>query len=101
MIVLQTTPAISGRDIGKEYFAIGNDTLRLIRLEDTKGQVTQNEYVVESREIGIIPDAKTVDQFVNLLESSDKADVLSALVFLVGGIWAARGAPDTRPGFRN
>ncbi len=84
LVVLRTERAINGRDIAKEYFAIGDDRLRLVRLENSKGEAVQNEYVFPNYELGIAPDAKSPDQFVALLESSDKADVLSALVFLGG-----------------
>lgn len=42
------------------------------------------EYVIPNAEIGFVPDAKTVEEWVGLLESSDKAEVLSALTFLGG-----------------
>jgi hypothetical protein len=84
LIVLEAAPAAVGFDIAKEYFAVGDDRLRLVRLENSKGEATQNQYPVPSWEIGVVPDAKNVDQFAELLESSDKADVLSALVFLGG-----------------
>jgi hypothetical protein len=84
LIVLSTARVINGRDIAKEYFAVDKDRLRLVRLENSKGEGVQNEYVLPNYEIGIVPDAKNVDQFAGLLESSDKADILSALVFLGG-----------------
>jgi hypothetical protein len=63
---------------------VGHDRLRLVRLEDSKGEGVQNEYVYPNYEIGLPPDAKNTNEFANLLESSDEADVLSALVFLGG-----------------
>lgn len=84
LIVLHTSPEINGRNIAKEYFALKNDRLRFIRLEDDKGAPIQNEYVFANSEIGVTPDAKTVEQLAMLLESEDKTQVLSALVFLGG-----------------
>jgi hypothetical protein len=84
LIVFHTAPVINGRNITKEYFALGNDRLRFIRLENDKGELARNEYVFPNYEIGIAPDAHTVEQWSALLESKDKADVLSALVFLGG-----------------
>jgi hypothetical protein len=55
-----------------------------VRLENSNGESTPNEYRNANLEIGIVPDAKNVNQFAGLLESIDKADVLSALVFLGG-----------------
>jgi hypothetical protein len=84
LIVLHTSPVINGRNIAKQYFAIGNDRLQFVRMENDKGELIQNEYVFPNYEIGVVPDAKTVDQWASLLESNDTADVLSALVFLGG-----------------
>jgi hypothetical protein len=84
LIVLRTNPVVNGRDIGKEYFAISNDRLRLVRLENGKREITQNEYIYTQGGVNLVPDATNVDQFADLLESKDKADVLSALVFLGG-----------------
>jgi hypothetical protein len=84
LIVLHMVRAINGRDIAKEYFAISNDRLRFVRMESRNGDIFQNEYVFPNFEIGIVPDATTGGQWVSLLESSDQADVLSALLFLGG-----------------
>jgi hypothetical protein len=84
LIILDTARAINGLNIAKEYFAISGDRLRLVRMENDKGALVQNEYVLPVYEVGLVPDAKTVDEWAGLLESKDKADVLSALVFLGG-----------------
>jgi hypothetical protein len=84
MLVIRTTPLINGRRIVAEYFAISQDNLRLVRLEDSKGAAVQNEYVFPNFEIGIVPLAQSVQDWIGLLQSSDKSDVLSALVFLGG-----------------
>lgn len=84
LLVLRTSPVINGRDIAKEYFALGNDRLRVIRLEDSKGAAVQNDYVFPNYEIGVIPSARSVEDWTRLLQSKDKSDVLSALVFLGG-----------------
>jgi hypothetical protein len=84
LLTIRTAPVINGRDIKEEYFAIGGSSLRLVRLEDSKGAAVQNEYVFPNYEIGIVPSAKSVQDWIGLLQSKDKADVLSALVFLGG-----------------
>jgi hypothetical protein len=84
LLTIRTAPVINGRDIAKEYFAFGGDSLRLVRLEDSKGAAVQNEYVFPNYEIGIVPSAKSVQDWIALLQSRDKSDVLSALVFLGG-----------------
>jgi len=84
LIVLHMVRFINGRNIAKEYFAIGNDGLRFVRMENDKGEAVQNEYVFPNYEIGVVPDASTVEQWASMLESKDKASVLSALMFLGG-----------------
>jgi hypothetical protein len=84
LLTLQTAPVINGRNITKEYFALNNDRLRFIRMENDKGDLVQNEYVFPNYEIGVVPDAHTIEQWSALLESKDKSDVLSALIFLGG-----------------
>jgi hypothetical protein len=82
--VVRTAPVINGRDVAKEYFSFGDDRLRVVRLEDSKGAAVQNDYIFQNSEIGIVPSAQTVQDWAGLLRSEDKADVLSALVFLGG-----------------
>lgn len=84
LIVLHMVRFINGRDIAKEYFAIRNDRLQFIRMENSTGGIVQNEYIYRDYEIGVVPDANTEQQYLELLESEDKADVLSALMFLGG-----------------
>jgi hypothetical protein len=84
VLVLRASPVINGRDIAKEYYSLGDDRLRLVRLEDSKGAAVQNEYVFRDYEIGLIPSGHSVEDWARLLQSKDKADVLSALVFLGG-----------------
>ncbi len=84
LIVLHTAKTINGRDVAKEILAIDKDRPLLVRLENSKGETIPNEYIISEIEVNVTPNAKSVEVFVTLLESSDKADVLSALVFLGG-----------------
>lgn len=84
VIILHMVRFINGRDVANEYFAITRDRLQFVRMENNKGEAVQNEYVFPNFEIGIAPSAKTVDEWAGMLESAEKADVLSALVFLGG-----------------
>jgi hypothetical protein len=54
---------MNGRDIAKEYFAIGDDGLRLIRIESKAGGIVQNEYVYPNFEIGLPPDATSEEEW--------------------------------------
>jgi hypothetical protein len=82
LVVLHTAPEFGGAK-EKEYFAVGHDRVRLVRMENAAGIQVQNDYLFPN-EIGVVPEAKTVFQWSELLESDEKEDVLSALVFLGG-----------------
>ena len=84
LIVINMSRFINGRNIAKEYFALSHGRLRFIRMEDDRGMAVQNEYIYPNYEIGVVPEAKSVEEWLNLLGSSDPADVLSALMFLGG-----------------
>ena len=90
LVVLHMGPNKIGAGDAKEYFAIGHDRLRLVRLENDRGDAAQDDYL--GRPVDFVPDAKSVDEFASLLESNDKADVLSALVFLGGRHLADRNS---------
>ena len=83
-IVLHVAKVINGRRVAKEYFSLSNDRLKFVRMEDEQGNAVQNEYIFPNYEIGVIPVATTVDEWASMLESSDRAEVLSALTFLGG-----------------
>ncbi len=84
IIVLHMTRFINGRNVAKEYFALSGDRLRFVRMENDKGEAVQNEYVLPNYEIGIVPTGETEQEWIDMLRSADKPDVLSALVFLGG-----------------
>ena len=84
MIVLHMTRFINGGNVAKEYFSISGDRLRFVRMENDKGEAVQNEYVFPNFEIGIVPTGEKEEEWIDLLRSADKADILSALVFLGG-----------------
>lgn len=84
VVILHTSAVINGRDVAKQYYAVREDRLSLVRLEDAAGKATNNEYRYPSAEIGQFPDAKTVEAWLALLQSKDPVDVLAALIFLGG-----------------
>ncbi|MFN7995037.1 MAG: hypothetical protein U0Q18_15625 [Bryobacteraceae bacterium] len=94
-MILRTEAAFGGRDITREFFALKHNKLTFVRLENSGGSLVSNNYVLPNYEIGVVPDAKSVSEWIRLLQSEDKADILSALVFLSGshtarpGIWSA------------
>jgi hypothetical protein len=84
LIVLHMARFINGRNVAREYFAISGDRLRFVRMENDKGEAVQNEYVFSNFEIGIVPALKTEDEWIAMLQSAEKADLLSGLLFLGG-----------------
>jgi len=84
MIALHMRPVINGRNIAREYFTIKDDQLRFVRLEDDKGDAVPNDCLLPNFEIGIVPTPSNDEAWITMLQSSDKAEVLSALVFLGG-----------------
>lgn len=97
LVALHMARFINGGNIAKEYFSTSNDQLKFVRAEDDKGRAVQNEYIYPNLEIGLVPDARTVGEWIRLLESQDKTDVLSALVFL-GGRHLSEPQRDSLPG---
>jgi len=90
-IAIKTSSMIFGRVTRNDHFAIRNeiftlqdDELRFIRLEDEKGEAVQNYYAYTNGEVGFAPRAANVDEYVALLRSNHRSEVLSALVFLGG-----------------
>jgi hypothetical protein len=84
VIVLHMVRFINGRNVAREYFAISGDRLRFVRMENDKGEAVQNEYVFPNFEIGFVPAGNTEDEWIDMLQSAEKANILSALVFLGG-----------------
>jgi hypothetical protein len=84
LVVIDMEQYVNGRDVGREYYALNGDRLRLVRIEDHKGKASKNEYVYDNAEIGVAPDETTVEQWAGMLASEDRAVALSALTFLGG-----------------
>ncbi len=80
LVTLHTASESGSDGVAREYFAVSHDRVGLVRMENAEGVRVQNDYLF-SNEIGVMPEAKTVFQWSELLESDDEADVLSALVF--------------------
>jgi hypothetical protein len=84
IVSVVTTPHINGRDVAKQFFAISDNELYFVRMEDHNGQLLDNDYATPTFTIGIHPSAQTPEEWMGLLSSGDKAVVLSALTFLGG-----------------
>ncbi len=84
LLIFEMFPYVNGRDIRKEVFSLKADSLKFIRLEDSRGNAVQNDSVFANYEIGFLPPSQSPQDAVAMLESADKSDVLFALMLLGG-----------------
>jgi hypothetical protein len=82
LIVLKVHPMLKSARAWKQYFAVNPDRLRFIRAEDGLGKVLARIHDGPTESKGLMPEANTADEWIELLQSKDKSDVLSALVFI-------------------
>ena len=84
-ITIKTDPVSSQVwDIAKQYFAIVNDTLYFIRMENSFGVLKRNDYELPGDTFGGSLPAKTVAEWKSLLESPSIALRLAALTYAAG-----------------
>jgi hypothetical protein len=83
LIVLHMAPVSDVGNVRKEKFAINNDRLRLVRVENDRADAIQNQYVHPyADDLRLAPHPASEDEWVALLESKDKVEVVSALSYL-------------------
>ncbi len=92
---LDVSPAANGRDVARQYYAVIEGRLALIRLEDHQGELIENIYDPPDFAIGPrVPD-RTPQEWEQALLSNDPAEILRSLVWL-GGWHVRRGTPEHR-----
>jgi len=84
VLEVESTPAINGADIAKQYYALVGDQMRLIRLEDSSGVLTRNVYAAPNYTIGFTLIGRSASEWQNELKSNNSAEVLAALTWLEG-----------------
>ncbi len=84
VIVVRTSPVINGADIAKQYYAVQNDNLVLIRMEDSQGVALSNDYGAPNHTIGPEVAKRSEWEWMRGLSSSRVTDVLSTLVWIGG-----------------
>jgi len=84
LITIESSREINGRDVAKQYFTFTKDRLRFLRMEDSKGHILSNNYEYPNHTLGVVPEAKSHEDWAELLSSNSRSDVLSALTFLGG-----------------
>lgn len=87
IIVVGSEPVINGRDVAKQYYALIDEEILLIRLEDSKGQPIRNVYGAPNYIIGLNKTGRSAEEWQKALESNDTAEVLAALSWLNGTHW--------------
>lgn len=75
---------INGADVVKQYYALLEDTMTLIRLEDSSGALFQNTYRTPNHTIGQTKTGRPAADWERALVSNDTAEVLAALTWLGG-----------------
>jgi hypothetical protein len=91
LITVSTAPVINGRDIAKQYFALVDDKLYFIRMEDSNGRLIRNNYLSPNHTLGGSLPSKDLTGWTSLLESPELPLRLTALTYLTGAHMNAGG----------
>lgn len=84
---VKSEPVINGRDVAKQFYALVNDDVLLIRLEDKAGHLIRNAYGAPNHIFGLTITGRSANDWQDALESSDTAEVLATLTWLSGSHW--------------
>jgi hypothetical protein len=84
LIRINTAPVINGVDIRTQYYAIIDDALALVRLEDSSGACIQNDYAAPNHTIGPNAIRRSESEWIRALSDARPAEVLRTLVWLSG-----------------
>lgn len=98
VITIYTAPVSNGGDVAKQYFALVDDKLYFIRMEDSKGTLIRNDYL---RPFGGELPAKDLAGWTALLESPKLPLRLAALTYLSGKYIAHMKDPELARAFRS
>jgi hypothetical protein len=83
-LLVCSSPSINGADITSQYYALLDDTLALVRLEDSTGNFETVNYHNPNHTIGPDPPKRTAVEWELALQSPDPAEILRTLVWLGG-----------------
>jgi hypothetical protein len=81
---VRSAPAINGRDVARQLYALINDDVLLIRLEDKAGHLIRNVYGAPNHTFGFTMTGRSTNEWKAALESGDFAEVLATLTWLSG-----------------
>jgi hypothetical protein len=81
---VRSAPVINGRDVAKQFYALINDDVLLIRLEDKAGHLIRNAYGAPNHTFGLTITGRSANDWQTALESADPAETLATLTWLSG-----------------
>jgi hypothetical protein len=84
LIEVGSEPVINGRDVAKQYYALIDRDILLIRLEDSRGQLVSNLYGAPNYTIGTNRTGLAAEERKSWLKSNDTAEILASLTWLSG-----------------
>lgn len=84
VLEVSSRPAIGGRDVARQYYALIGEEMLLVRLEDSDGRLIRNYYDTPHATIGPTLTGRPADEWERALESNDVAEVLATLTWLGG-----------------
>lgn len=84
IIELRTEPGVGGGDIARQIYALVNDRIALLRIEDSNGNIIRNTYSYPNHRIGPPVPIRTIDEWRMILDSGTLPEVLEALVWISG-----------------
>ncbi len=84
----------NGRDIRRQVYAFIGDRLALVGLERSGGAIIDNDYEHPNHKIGPSVPHRSAEEWEKALASTDKAEVLEALLWLGGSHLVGQGRPN-------
>ncbi|MHC4663716.1 MAG: hypothetical protein ACYS8W_18810 [Planctomycetota bacterium] len=84
IITVDSRPAINGRPVMKQYYGVIGDEIWTIRIEGSNGELLNNRYVYPNHTIGPRNSGRKEEGWKAALDSKNRLEVLSALIWLGG-----------------
>ena len=84
VLEVESGASINGADVGRQYYALVGDKMRLIRLEDSKRALRPNTYRSPNHTIGFTEVGRSAADWEKALITKDKSEILATLTWLGG-----------------
>jgi hypothetical protein len=95
VLEVESFPAINGADVFRQYYALVGDQMRLIRLQDSAGELSPNRYITPNHTIGLTQTGRSAADWQAALLSNDVAEVLATLTWLGGSHWTVNDGTES------